>query len=104
MTIESSNADLQALEIQRAKPSSANLPLVDESSASPETRSLFQQYRDRFGRAELPAILLCFATHPPLLRAMLEIARRLLFADCPWTRPSVRPRLLETMARRLGPR
>jgi uncharacterized peroxidase-related enzyme len=65
----------------RAAPSSANLPLVDETAASAEVCALFQQYRNRFGRNELPGILLCFATHPPLLRGMLEIAEHLLFVD-----------------------
>ncbi len=81
MTSAFSNADLQALAVQRAAPSSTNLPLVEEASASPEVRALFQQYRDRFGRTDLPGILLCFATHPPLLRGMLEIAEHLLFVD-----------------------
>lgn len=81
MTTASSKADLQALAAQRADASSTNLPLVEESSASPEVLALFQQYRDRFGRTDLPGILLCFATHPPLLRGMLEIAEHLLFVD-----------------------
>jgi uncharacterized peroxidase-related enzyme len=42
---------------------------------------LFEQYRAHFGRTDLPGILLCFATHPPLLRGMLEIAENLLFVD-----------------------
>jgi hypothetical protein len=29
---------------------------------------LFAQYRDRFARADLPGILLCFATNPALLK------------------------------------
>jgi uncharacterized peroxidase-related enzyme len=86
MTEASSNAGPQALRAQRAAPSSLNLPLVEEASASPEVRSLFQQYRDRFGRTELPGILLCFATHPPLLRGMLEIAEHVLFVDTLLTR------------------
>jgi uncharacterized peroxidase-related enzyme len=81
MTTASSNADPQALAAQRAAPSSTNLPLVEEASASPEVRALFQQYRDHFGRTNLPGILLCFATHPPMLRGMLEIAEHLLFVD-----------------------
>jgi uncharacterized peroxidase-related enzyme len=65
----------------RVAPLSINLPLVEEASASPEVRTLFQQYRERFGRSDLPGILLCFATHPPLLRGMLEIAEGLLFVE-----------------------
>jgi uncharacterized peroxidase-related enzyme len=74
-------AQLEASGAQRAAPSSANLPLVEEASASPAVRALLQQYHDRFGRTDLPGILLCFATHPPLLRGMLEIAEGLLFVD-----------------------
>jgi len=74
-------AELEALAAQRAAPSSANLPLAEEASASAEVQELFQRYRERFGRNELPGILLCFATHPPLLRGMLEIAEGVLFVD-----------------------
>lgn len=73
-------------ELQRAAPCSTNLPLVDEASAGPEVQALFAEYRRRFGRADLPGILLCFATHPPLLRGMLEIAAGLLFVDGQLTR------------------
>jgi uncharacterized peroxidase-related enzyme len=81
MAIASFNPDLEALAAQRAEPSSANLPLVEETSASEEVCALFQRYRYRFGRTDLPGILLCFATHPSLLRGMLEIAEGLLFAE-----------------------
>jgi uncharacterized peroxidase-related enzyme len=83
MSSESSSdvARLEALPAQRAAPVSANLPLVEEASAGPEVQALFQQYRERFGRSDLPGILLCFATHPPLLRGMLEIAEGLLFVE-----------------------
>lgn len=60
---------------------SRNLPVVDERTASPEVHALYQQFRDRFGRAEIPGIVQCFATHPALLRGMLEIAASLLFSD-----------------------
>ncbi|MGA7521316.1 MAG: peroxidase-related enzyme [Acidobacteriaceae bacterium] len=76
-----SSSDVVQLAAQRAAPVSANLPLVEEASASPEIRALFQQYRERFGRSDLPGILLCFATHPPLLRGMLEIAGGMLFVE-----------------------
>lgn len=81
MALPSSKADLQAIEAQRLPPASCNLPLVNEAAASPEVRALFQQYRNGFGRTELPGILLCFATHPSLLRGMMEIAEHLLFVD-----------------------
>ncbi len=64
-----------------AAPSSTNLPLVDELTASEEVRTLFAQYRERFGRTDLPGIVLCFATNSALLKGMLEIAENLLFGE-----------------------
>ncbi|MGA8940356.1 MAG: peroxidase-related enzyme [Acidobacteriaceae bacterium] len=77
-----SNHDLVArLGTRRVAPSSTNLPLVDERTASPEVAALYEQYRERFGRSEVPGILMCFATHPPLLESMMDLAASLLFAD-----------------------
>jgi uncharacterized peroxidase-related enzyme len=59
----------------------ANLPVVDESSASLEVKELYQQFRDDFGRPQVPGILQCFATHPPLLKHMLGLAKTMLFTD-----------------------
>ena len=61
--------------------SSANLPVVEESEASGDVRLLYADFRARFGRAGIPGILKCFATHPPLLKSMMDIAETLLFAD-----------------------
>lgn len=58
-----------------------NLPVVEESEASPEVAELYAVYRSHFGREHVPGILKCFATHPPLLEHMLGIAESLLFAD-----------------------
>jgi uncharacterized peroxidase-related enzyme len=58
-----------------------NLPVVNEDSASPEVKQLYQQFREDFGRAEVPGILGCFATHPPLLVAMMGLAKSMLFVD-----------------------
>jgi uncharacterized peroxidase-related enzyme len=58
-----------------------NLPLVEESQADSEVALLYASYRSRFGRPEVPGILKCFATHPPLLRSMMDLAEGLLFAD-----------------------
>lgn len=74
-------SDVAQLEPRRAAPSSSNLPLADESTAGEEVRALFAQYRERFGRTELPGIVLCFATHPALLKGMLELAENFLFAE-----------------------
>jgi uncharacterized peroxidase-related enzyme len=76
----------EAQQQHRAAPSSTNLPLVEEHSAPEEVRALFGQYRETFGRGDLPGIVLCFATHAPMLRGMLEIAAGLLFADGNLTR------------------
>lgn len=74
-------AGVKTLTECRAAPSSANLPLVDERTANGEVRALFAQYRERFGRSDLPGIVLCFATNPALLGGMLEIAEGMLFGD-----------------------
>lgn len=74
-------SQMQALQQRRAAPSSTNLPLVDERSASEEVRALFAQYRGRFARTDLPGIVLCFATNPALLKGMLEIAEYFLFGE-----------------------
>lgn len=42
---------------------------------------MFARYRERFARADLPGIVLCFATNPGLLKGMLEIAEKLLFGE-----------------------
>ena len=65
----------------RAAPCSANLPLADERTANAEIRALFAHYRERFGRADLPGIVLCFATNPALLKGMMQIAEGMLFGE-----------------------
>src|SRR5512135_644146 len=77
----SDDTQFQATGMRRAAPSAANLPLVDERKANGEVRALLSQYRERFARADLPGIVLCFATSPALLRGMMQIAEGLLFGD-----------------------
>jgi uncharacterized peroxidase-related enzyme len=72
---------LASLGSERTAPSSTNLQIVEERAASAEVRALYEQYRARFGRPDIPGILKCFATHPPLLKSMMDIAETLLFAD-----------------------
>lgn len=79
MSFERSSAVVHA--DHRAAPTSINLPLVDERTASSEVKLLFAQYRERFSRDELPGIVLAFATNPVLLEAMLKIAEGLLFSE-----------------------
>lgn len=64
----------------------ANLPFVDEEIASADVAALYEQYRAQFGRTEVPGILRCFATHPPLLRAMMDLAGAMLFCEGALTR------------------
>jgi uncharacterized peroxidase-related enzyme len=59
----------------------ANMPIVHEDSATPEIKQLYQQFREEFGRPQVPGILQCFATHPPLLNHMMGLAKSMLFVD-----------------------
>lgn len=64
----------------------ANLPCIEEDAASSEVSALYQHFRSHFGRPDVPGILKCFATHPPLLRHMMELSEALIFADGHLTR------------------
>lgn len=79
--ISSESANHEQPVRRRAAPSATNLPLLDEPTANGEVRALFTRYRERFGRSDLPAIVLCFATNAKLLKSMLEIAENFLFAE-----------------------
>lgn len=67
---------------QGAKPPlrATNLSVVSEAEASPEVKHLYAQFRTTFGRPEVPGILQCFATHPPLLQHMMGLAETMLFS------------------------
>jgi uncharacterized peroxidase-related enzyme len=65
---------------------STTLPVVEESSASGEVAVLYQHFRSHFGRPDVPGILKCFATHPPLLRHMMDLSESLIFAEGALTR------------------
>jgi uncharacterized peroxidase-related enzyme len=58
-----------------------NLTLIEESTATDEVAVLYDYFRTHFGRPDVPGILKCFATHPPLLRHMMVISETLIFAD-----------------------
>jgi uncharacterized peroxidase-related enzyme len=60
---------------------SANLPIVEESQAAGEVAVLYARFKSSFGRSDIPGIPQCFATHPPLLRHMMDLAESLLFSD-----------------------
>ena len=59
----------------------ANLATVNEAEASLEVKQLYEHFRVRFGRQQVPGILQCFATHPPLLEHMMGLAETVLFCD-----------------------
>jgi uncharacterized peroxidase-related enzyme len=58
-----------------------NIPLIEEGAATREVADLYAHFRTHFGRPDVPGILKCFATHPPLLRHMMELSEQLIFAD-----------------------
>jgi uncharacterized peroxidase-related enzyme len=77
----SESANQEPLLRQRAEPSSTNLPLIDDRTASEEVSELFARCREHFGRTDLPGIVQCFATNAALLKGMLEIAEHFLFCE-----------------------
>jgi uncharacterized peroxidase-related enzyme len=59
----------------------ANIAAIEEGAATGEVAALYEYSRTHFGRPGVPGILKCFATHPPLLRHMMELSESLIFAD-----------------------
>ncbi len=59
----------------------ANLAGVGAAEAPPEVDRLYARFRENFGRPQVPGILKCFATHPPLLEHMMGLAQSMLFTD-----------------------
>ena len=60
---------------------STYLAVVEETNAIGEVADLYDHFRSHFGRQEVPGILKCFATHPPLLRHMVDLSASLIFSD-----------------------
>ncbi len=58
-----------------------HLPIIEEATASPEVSALYAEFRERFKRPHVPGILMCFATHPPLLEHMMGLAQSMLFSE-----------------------
>jgi len=58
-----------------------NLPIVQEYEANDAVAKSYAHYREHFGRPDVPGILKCFATHPPLLDQMIALASSLLFTE-----------------------
>ena len=65
---------------------STNLLSIEESAATGEVAALYDYFRTHFGRPDVPGILKCFATHPPLLKHMMDLSESLIFADGALTR------------------
>ncbi len=63
-----------------------NIPLIEESAATDEVAALYDRFRVHFGRPDVPGILKCFATHPPLLKHMMALSESLIFAEGALTR------------------
>lgn len=59
----------------------ANLTVIEESEATGEVAALYDHFRNHFGRADVPGILKCFATHPPLLRHMMDMSEHVIFSE-----------------------
>jgi len=62
-------------------PSSTNLPVVEEGDASDRVAALYDRFKSHFGRPDVPGILKCFATHPPLLEHMMALSESLIFSE-----------------------
>jgi uncharacterized peroxidase-related enzyme len=61
--------------------SSSNLTVVEENNAGEEVLALYRDFHSRFGRSDLPGIVKCFATNPPVLKSMVDLAADFLFVD-----------------------
>lgn len=64
----------------RTSPSSTNVPVVEEGDASDTVAALYDRFKSHFGRPDVPGILKCFATHPPLLEHMMALSESLIFS------------------------
>jgi uncharacterized peroxidase-related enzyme len=57
------------------------IAVVEEEQATGAVAEAFDGYRKASGRENVPGILKCFATHPPLLEQMIALASTMLFVD-----------------------
>jgi uncharacterized peroxidase-related enzyme len=71
-------SQLEGIALSTASP---HLHVVEEGEAKGEVADLYQHFRTHFGRPDVPGILKCFATHPPLLRHMMDLSESLIFTD-----------------------
>jgi uncharacterized peroxidase-related enzyme len=77
---------IAGLPANRPRLAPSNLPGIEEEDATGEVSTLYEYFRSRFGRPQVPGILKCFATHPPLLRHMMDLSESLLFTEGELTR------------------
>ena len=77
---------ISQLESPKPLSSSSNLPVVEEDAAGEEVTALYDRFRSHFGRPDVPGILKCFATHPALLKHMMDLSGSLIFSDGHLTR------------------
>lgn len=68
-------------ELGQPDSSATNLHVVEECAAGENVLALYQEFRSRFGRPDLPGIVKCFATNPPVLKSMIDLAVGFLFVD-----------------------
>jgi uncharacterized peroxidase-related enzyme len=66
---------------KRVSMQARNLPLIGEEDATPEVDRLYALFRKNYSRTQIPGILQCFATHPPLLEHMMGLAEPILFTE-----------------------
>jgi len=70
----------QSKDVSRAS-ASTRLQVVEDADATGEVADLYEHFRSHFGRPDVPGILKCFATHPPLLRNMMDLSESLIFSE-----------------------
>ena len=78
MQVPTPEATHASVPLQR---STTNLRIVSEEDAPAEVAALYAHFRSRFHREQVPGILQCFATHPPLLEQMIALAEAMLFCE-----------------------
>jgi uncharacterized peroxidase-related enzyme len=71
---------------ERRGSAAANLTVVEEATAGEDVLALYQEFRSRFGRPDIPGIAKCFATNPFMLKSMIDLAAGFLFVEGHLTR------------------
>lgn len=61
--------------------SPTKIRMVQEDTASEAAAAVYQYFRERMGRPNVPAILKCFAFDPAFARPMIDLSAVLLFSD-----------------------